>query len=104
PPRPPIPATFSPTNPPTRKSIAAPGPVPDFDMLLAEARPPSASDLHIVALRPPLFRLAGELVPAGVTLDPQSVEQMLLPIIPPRLRSQFQQDGSCDFAIAHPVH
>ena len=37
-----------------------------------------ASDLHVVAGRPPLFRLVGELLPHGEPLPPDTVETMLL--------------------------
>jgi twitching motility protein PilT len=73
-----------------------------FEQLLQQARSQSASDLHIVAGRPVLLRLAGELVSSGEPLDALEVEQMLTPIIPGRLLPMFQRDGSCDFAIAHP--
>jgi twitching motility protein PilT len=77
---------------------------PLFDGLLDEARQKNASDLHIVATRASLFRVAGELVPGGSPIAAREVEDMLLAIIPPRLQTEFQRDGSCDFAIAHPKH
>jgi twitching motility protein PilT len=73
-----------------------------FERLLHEARTRNASDLHIIAGRPVLFRIAGELVPVGEPLFAPEVERMLLPVVPGRLRSNFERDGSCDFAIAHP--
>ena len=57
-----------------------------FDRLLAEARAKNASDLHIVATRPSLFRVAGELVPVGPPIDAGEAEEILLATIPPRLR------------------
>ena len=75
-----------------------------FDRLLAEARRKNASDLHIVATRPSLFRVAGELVPSGPPIDAGEAEEMLLGTIPARLRPTFEHDGSCDFAVAHPQY
>src|SRR6266852_8992716 len=71
-----------------------------FDRLLAEARQRGASDLHLVAGRPPLLRIAGELAPSGAPLEAREVEQMVAPIVPDRLRSVLERDGSTDFAIA----
>jgi twitching motility protein PilT len=75
-----------------------------FDRLLGEARQKNASDLHIVATRPPLFRVAGELVPVGAPIGAGEAEEILLSTVPPRLRPTFDRDGSCDFAVAHPKY
>lgn len=73
-----------------------------LDRLLAQARQRHASDLHLVAGRPALLRIAGELVPSGEPIDPARLSELLLPAIPARLRPAFETDGSCDFARAHP--
>jgi twitching motility protein PilT len=78
---------------------SAPGKAPDLEQLLRHARSKGASDLHIVAERPPLFRLRGQLTPEGTPLDPAEVEKILLERIPERLRPVFERDGSCDFAL-----
>jgi twitching motility protein PilT len=70
-----------------------------LDALLASSREASASDLHIVAGRPLLLRLGGELLPRGDVLDPAEVEGMIGPIVPERLRAALAENGSCDFAI-----
>jgi len=70
-----------------------------LDALLASSREASASDLHIVAGRPLLLRLGGELLPRGDVLDPAAVEGMIGPIVPERLRAALAENGSCDFAI-----
>lgn len=70
--------------------------------LLEEARGLSASDVHVVAGRPPLFRLAGDLVPQGEALDEDAVEGLLLPVVPERLRAVLEREGSCDFALDSP--
>ncbi|WP_438014321.1 PilT/PilU family type 4a pilus ATPase [Sorangium sp. So ce315] len=70
-----------------------------LDGLLAMARDEGASDLHLVAGRPPLLRLAGELVPRGDPLDPATVESLLRPRVPARLSPVLAAEGSCDFAL-----
>ncbi|RKH55820.1 type IV pilus twitching motility protein PilT, partial [Corallococcus llansteffanensis] len=77
----------------------APAPGRDLAVLLEQARSMHASDLHVVAGRPPLFRLAGELQPQDTPLSPELVERLLLPIIPERLRHVLERDGSVDFAL-----
>jgi twitching motility protein PilT len=77
---------------------------PTLASLQGEARRLGASDLHIVATRPALFRVAGELLPHGPELDPTLVEDLLLPAIPSRLRAGFERDGTCDFALEHADH
>lgn len=70
--------------------------------LLIDARKRGASDLHVIAERPPLMRLAGELTPHGANIDAAGVEKMLLPIVPERLRAELETTGSCDFALSDP--
>ena len=69
------------------------------DVLLA-ARSEGASDLHLVAGRPALFRLAGRLIPRGDVIDPDKLAELLMPRIPARLHAQLEKDGSCDFALS----
>ncbi len=70
-----------------------------FRALLSAARALGASDLHLVAGRPPLMRLAGQLVASGEAVDAQFLEDMVLSRVPRRLDEIFKRDGSCDFAI-----
>ncbi|WP_437995935.1 PilT/PilU family type 4a pilus ATPase [Sorangium sp. So ce185] len=70
-----------------------------LDGLLAMARDQGASDLHLVAGRPPLLRVGGELVPHGDPLDPAAVASLLLPRVPARLSPVLEAEGSCDFAL-----
>ncbi len=72
-----------------------------LDALLARARKRGASDLHVVAGRPALFRIAGELVAHGNPFSPEEAEEMLMPFIPERLRPILVSDGSVDFALTH---
>ncbi len=71
------------------------------DVLLA-ARSEGASDLHLVAGRPALFRLAGRLLPRGDVIEAELLERILMPRIPARLHAQLEHDGSCDFALQAP--
>lgn len=70
-----------------------------LDAALAAAREAGASDLHIIAGRPLLLRLAGELLPSGAPIDEATVQQMVLPIVPERLRGTLAENGSCDLAL-----
>jgi twitching motility protein PilT len=78
---------------------AAPG---FLDGLLATAREAGASDLHVVAGRPMLIRLAGELTPRGPPLEEAAVEEVLVAAVPDRLWPALQEQGSCDFALERP--
>ncbi|NTX11441.1 PilT/PilU family type 4a pilus ATPase [Myxococcus sp. CA056] len=74
----------------------------DLAIVLEQGRSSRASDVHVVAERPVLFRLAGELVPQGGALDAARVEGMLMPVVPERLRPVLERDGSCDFSLDSP--
>jgi twitching motility protein PilT len=68
--------------------------------LFVSAREVNASDLHIVAERPVLLRVGGDLVPHGPPFEPHTVETIVTSIVPSRLSSVLAVDGSCDFAVA----
>jgi twitching motility protein PilT len=91
--------------PPRRLDARA---IPSFDprleALLGEARTRGASDLHVVAARPPLYRVGGELVPSGSPIGARDLETILMTSVPARLRLDLEKDGSCDFAIEHFAH
>lgn len=70
--------------------------------LLRRARSMGASDLHLVAGRPPLFRVAGDLSPRGNALDDEAVRALVSPAIPERLREALEKEGACDFAYDDP--
>ena len=71
-----------------------------FDRLVATARAEGASDLHVVADRPPLMRVGGELSPRGNVLDARAVERMIGAVVPDRLRPELEEHGAVDFAHA----
>ena len=98
---------------PTRPYTAVPGEAtltsmsgiprpPELDTLLRAAVESNASDLHLVAGRPPLFRVAFELAPRCAPLPEVLVEKMVISIVPARLRGTLETDGSADFAIEGP--
>jgi len=72
--------------------------------LLAGARKAKASDLHLVPNRPMLFRIAGDLVPAGSPLDGEEIEQLILGRVPDLLRAMLEETGTAVFALADPKH
>jgi twitching motility protein PilT len=75
-----------------------------LDGLLRTALEWRASDLHVIAERPALFRLAGELTPHGAPLPAAEVQALVMPRVPAERRDELQQTGSCDFALAHPAY
>lgn len=70
--------------------------------LLEEARRLRASDLHVIAARPALFRIVGELYPFGEVVPPKVAEDMLMEVVPERLKPVLAKTGSCDFALELP--
>jgi twitching motility protein PilT len=70
-----------------------------LDGLLAAARELDASDVHVVAGRPVLMRVSGELVPRGAPIHEALAEKMVTAIVPERLRAMLADQGSCDFAL-----
>jgi twitching motility protein PilT len=82
-------------------SIATPvGTIADgLEGLLAAAREIGASDVHVVAGRPVLMRVAGDLTPRGASIHEAAVEKMLAGVVPDRLRAGLAEQGSCDFAL-----
>jgi twitching motility protein PilT len=94
---------FAPPNAPAASAVGsrAGNTDPELASLLEAARREGASDLHVIAERPPLFRVGGELVPRGETLSAARVEKMLRDNVPARLVSLLDDDGSCDYALQH---
>jgi twitching motility protein PilT len=70
--------------------------------ILLRARELGASDVHVVAGRPPLFRIAGALTPEGAAIPPATAEALVVPRVPERLRDVLDREGSCDFALEEP--
>jgi twitching motility protein PilT len=100
PPPPPARAVVPPDRAPIARGASATG----LDELLAAARQAGASDLHVVAERPMLLRIGGELLPRGGPIDAPTVKEMMAPIVPARLRAVLDETGSCDFALDRGAH
>ena len=75
-----------------------------LDSLLGMAVSAQASDLHIVAGRPVLLRVATDLMPRTQPVPSDHVERIAKEIVPARLRESFERDGACDFAVEHPTY
>ncbi|HVJ90356.1 MAG TPA: ATPase, T2SS/T4P/T4SS family [Labilithrix sp.] len=71
------------------------------DSFLAMAMAANASDLHIVAGRPILLRIATELLPRTRAISAEHVERIVKELVPERLHDTLDKQGSCDFAIDH---
>jgi twitching motility protein PilT len=69
-----------------------------FDRLLERG----GSDLHLTPGYPPMLRVRGQLVADGTqTLASDDIEAMLMTIVTPTQRDQFESLGDLDFAHAH---
>jgi len=91
--------------PAARASFEEPaGPTGAIDRLLLVMLEKKASDLHVSTASPPLLRLDGEMVPiAGeAELTPESMQRMLMPIVPERNREEFERTHDADFAYELP--
>jgi twitching motility protein PilT len=72
-----------------------------IDPLLQDAVAQSASDIHLTAEQPPIFRVHGQLVRQGkVAFSAADLETMLLEILPADRREEFQLKGQADFSYA----
>jgi twitching motility protein PilT len=62
-----------------------------------------ASDLHLKPMRPPLVRINGKLLPLKWDpLRPETIPQMLDPIVPDRLKPQLDESLAVDFGYSVP--
>jgi twitching motility protein PilT len=69
-----------------------------FDRLLDKG----GSDLHLTPGYPPMLRLRGQLVADGTTpLSSAEIEAMMMTLVSPAQRAQFESTGDLDFAHAH---
>ena len=81
-------------------AAAAASPREAIEALLRALVEGRASDLHVSAGSPPLFRRDGDItpVPGGTTLSAADTEKLLLSIAPPRNREEFERRHDTDFA------
>ncbi len=69
-----------------------------FDRLLERG----GSDLHLTPGYPPMLRLRGALIADGdESLSSADIEEMLMTLVNPHQRAQFESTGDLDFAHAH---
>src|SRR6185436_12857986 len=76
------------------------GSTAEIDKLLIFMFENKGSDLHISTGAPPMVRKDGEMqqVPGNQPLSADAVQRILLPIVPPRNREEFNKDHDTDFA------
>jgi pilus retraction protein PilT len=73
----------------------------DMQTLLQEVLDQGASDLHLTTGRPPILRVAGELVPLDwPPLSDSDMRILLFSILSGRQRSEYELDREIDFALA----
>lgn len=74
----------------------------DMESLLRLAVEKGASDLHLVAKKPPCFRINGELIAdeALAPLLPQNIEALLLPLLREDQVNELKKDWELDFSHA----
>jgi twitching motility protein PilT len=75
----------------------------EIDKLLAELAEKNGSDLHLKVGRPPLFRLAGNLVPTGYEeIAPQDMRDSIYRIMAASVRRRFEDNLEIDFSYEVP--
>jgi len=93
-------------GPPPRPSFEAlaQGPTSHVDRLLLLMLEKKASDLHVSTASVPLLRIDGEMaqIPGEPEFTPESMQTMLMPIVPPRNREEFATTHDSDFAYELP--
>lgn len=75
----------------------------DVDRILRKALELKASDVHLVAHRPPMFRIGGDLTPMDIPpLRVSGLERMITAMLSDRQMDQFAKDRELDFAYVLP--
>ena len=101
-----VPSAIPSTTPSAANVAEKDRPRPDGALVsfLAMAVSARATDIHIVAGRPLLIRVATDLLPRTQPVEAEHVERIVREIVPVRLRETLDTDGACDFAIDHAQH
>lgn len=74
-----------------------------IDDLLQDAQQRKASDLHLTVGVSPKCRIHGDLIDMGYNpLTPEDAEEIIMPIVPQRLKEVLQTVGEVDFSYAIP--
>jgi twitching motility protein PilT len=79
-------------------------PAGEIDRLLNKLVEMKGSDLHMSITSPPMIRKDGEMqaLPGFPVLTPESMERMIMPIVPDRNREEFARTHDSDFAYEIP--
>jgi twitching motility protein PilT len=83
---------------------ASGGPTAEIDRLLKRLVESKGSDLHMSVSAPPMIRKDGEMeaLPGFPPLTPESIERMIMPIVPDRNKDEFRRTHDSDFAYELP--
>jgi twitching motility protein PilT len=76
----------------------------DLAELLKHAVELGASDLHLTAMRPPMVRVNGQLIPGGfdTELAPDDTKALVYSILTDDQKAKFEEDHELDFSIGIP--
>jgi len=76
----------------------------DLAELLKHAVESGASDLHLTAMRPPMVRVNGQLIPSGfdTELGPDDTKGLIYSILTDDQKAKFEEDHELDFSIGIP--
>ncbi|MET0385585.1 MAG: PilT/PilU family type 4a pilus ATPase [Polyangiales bacterium] len=90
---------------PPRARAAAPAADGDLlDTMLGRARQLRASDVHLLADRAPMLRIAGDLVPQPEAAPAALLERVIMERVPAAQLPILERLGACDFSLIHPRH
>jgi twitching motility protein PilT len=70
-----------------------------LEKLLIEVAQRGASDLHLVAGVPPVFRIGGRLTRIGDALASDDIHALLAGVVSARMRERIEADGAADFSL-----
>ncbi|HKO48024.1 MAG TPA: type IV pilus twitching motility protein PilT [Polyangiaceae bacterium] len=99
-----------PSRPPITESrssmpaVSSAGPTGEIDRLLKKLVEHKGSDLHMSVSAPPMIRKDGEMeaLSGFPPLTQESMERMIMPIVPPRNKEEFARTHDSDFAYELP--
>jgi twitching motility protein PilT len=76
----------------------------DLAELLKHAVDSGASDLHLTAMRPPMVRISGKLIPGGfdTELTPDDTKALIYSILSDDQKAKFEEEHELDFSIGIP--
>jgi len=81
------------------EKLQTPDPKEDLLFLIRAFLKYNASDMHLRANRPPLYRITGRILPASMpSLTSAQIEQILNPYIPDALRKTLETKRQIDFS------